>query len=115
MDVAVSLTAELLRTNHYNENREFCPQPWAKHLAGESNFHQHGNALYGNAPGDFDDEPEPSNGGIPVCLPCSPTKKKNDDGRFTKCSSCSKDFRTPNEYMKKRLSAIRDSLRNKYV
>jgi hypothetical protein len=116
MDVAVNRTAQLLTTNHYDENRQFRPEHWAKHLAGETNFHQHGSALYGCAPGDFNDDPEPSNDGIPVCLPCSPTtKKQKDDFRFTKCSSCSKDFRTPNEYMKKRLKAIKDSLKNKYV
>jgi hypothetical protein len=111
MDVAINRTVQLLTTNHYDENRKFSPQHWAKHLAGETNFYQHGTALYGCAPGDFDDEPGPDNDGITLCVPCSPTTKKPaNDFRFVKCSSCLKDFRKPNAYMMKKLKDIRDSL-----
>ena len=52
-DYVLNATASMLATNDYDELKTFNPR--SKHLAGDSNYYQFGEHLYGNHPDDFDD------------------------------------------------------------
>ena len=113
MDYALNYTANLLYTNQSDEDGNFKPEESAKHLAGETNFFQYSNFLYGCAPGDFDDEP--------ICQPCNSKSEdipESHDGdlnrkRFPKCDECQKDCRTPNPIMLKKIKSVANSIKER--
>lgn len=116
MDFALNYTANLLYSNHTDDGGNFNPEESAKHLAGDENFHQFTNMLYGCAPGDYDDEP--------LCFPCnsapeeSSTSKVEDENainrkRFPKCIDCQKDCRSPNQIMIKKMQMIIETINDR--
>lgn len=107
-DTFVSAIANLLVDNDTNQNHSKIFTITGND--GEISFGQYSKKLYG-LPGFYGDEAEaaqPSN--VTSCMPCSTSLDGNNS---TKCSTCPKDYRTPNNIMKVHLETIRTSVQSR--